>query len=109
MIQTDMEAPNSLGNAQTTKHRGIIDNAENIGYQVVAPVIFAIGLAGNIATLITLGNRTKFSGRLYTYLRALAISDLCCLIVLVAWTITGRFKVLLSEYNKETITSNLVV
>ena len=109
MIQIDMEAPNSLGNAQTTQHKGIIDNAENIGYQVVAPVIFAIGLAGNIATLITLGNRTKFSGRLYTYLRALAISDLCCLIVLVAWTITGRWKLVLREYNKETINSNPII
>ena len=109
MIQIDMEAPNILGNAQTTQHKGIIDKAENIGYQVVAPVIFAIGLTGNMATLVTLGNRTKFSGRLYTYLRALAISDLCCLIVLVAWTITGRCKYVLSEYNMEIIQSNAII
>ena len=63
----------------------IIHNANLIAYGIVAPVIFAIGLAGNLATLVTLANTTKFSGRIYTYIRALAISDLTCLIFCVIY------------------------
>ena len=63
----------------------IIDNANLVAYGVVAPVIFAIGLAGNLATLVTLANTTKFSGRIYTYIRALALSDLTCIIFCVIY------------------------
>lgn len=51
-----------------------------LGYTVVAPIIFAIGILGNAANLATLSNRKRFSGRLYVYLRALAVSDLVCIV-----------------------------
>ena len=57
----------------------IIELANIIGYKYIAPVIFAIGLLGNVANVIILRNRKKFSGRLYIYLRALAITDIICL------------------------------
>ena len=79
-----MEGTKLVSTETTEHHKEIIDNATFIGYGIVAPVIFAVGLAGNFATLVTLSNRTKFSGRIYTYLRALAISDLGCLILSIA-------------------------
>ena len=57
----------------------LIELANYYGYKYVAPVIFAIGLAGNVANMIILRNRKKFSGRLYIYLRALALTDILCL------------------------------
>ena len=57
----------------------LIELANYYGYKYVAPVIFAIGLAGNVANMIILRNRKKFSGRLYIYLRALALTDIMCL------------------------------
>ena len=81
---------NGLHNKETVQHESVIDDARQIGYGVVAPIIFTIGLAGNLATIVTLRNKKKFSGRLYTYLRALAISDVSCLIISVAMTV-NRF------------------
>ena len=69
----------------------IIENANIVAYGVVAPLIFAIGLAGNLATLVTLANTTKFSGRIYTYIRALALSDLTCIIFCVIAVSQSKF------------------
>ena len=57
----------------------LIELANYYGYKYVAPGIFAIGLAGNTANIIILRNQKKFKGRLYIYLRALAITDIVCL------------------------------
>ena len=57
----------------------LIERANYYGYKYVAPGIFAIGLAGNTANIIILRNQKKFKGRLYIYLRALAITDIICL------------------------------
>ena len=57
----------------------LIQLANYYGYKYVAPGIFAVGLAGNTANIIILRNQKKFKGRLYIYLRALAITDIVCL------------------------------
>jgi hypothetical protein len=44
-------------------------------YTYWAPVLYFLGLAGSIASLVTLQS-SKFSARIYVYLRALALSDL---------------------------------
>ena len=75
-----MKGSEFLTDMEPDKKNEIIDNANIIAYGVIAPLIVAIGLIGNLATLVTLANRTKFSGRIYTYIRALALSDLACLI-----------------------------
>ena len=43
-------------------------------YTYWAPVLYFLGLFGSIASLVTLQN-SKFSARIYVYLRALALSD----------------------------------
>ena len=100
-----MEETKHISNDETEHHKEIIDNATFIGYGVVAPVIFAVGLAGNLATLVTLSNRTKFSGRIYTYLRALAISDLGCLILSIIMVALGTYRYIFmyTKYTKITI------
>ena len=90
-----MAATKLVINEKTEDHKEIIDNATFIGYGVVAPVIFAVGLAGNLATLVTLSNRAKFSGRIYTYLRALAISDLGCLVLSIIMVALGMYTYIL--------------
>ena len=90
-----MEDTKNLCNEETEHHQKVIDNATFIGYGLVAPVIFAVGLTGNIATLVTLSNRTKFSGRIYTYLRALAMSDLGCLIFSIIMVSLGMYRYML--------------
>ena len=72
-IEPDMD------NCTCKSDQEIIELANSIGYKYIAPVIFALGLAGNLANIIILRNRKKFSGRLYIYLRALAITDIICL------------------------------
>ena len=47
-------------------------------YTYWAPVLYFLGLAGSVASLVTLQS-SKFSARIYVYLRALALSDLCFL------------------------------
>ena len=66
-------------NSTSMSDQEIIELANVIGYKYIAPVIFAIGLVGNVANVIILRNRKRFSGRLYIYLRALAITDIICL------------------------------
>ena len=43
-------------------------------YTYWAPMLYFLGLFGSIASLVTLQN-SKFSARIYVYLRALALSD----------------------------------
>ena len=62
--------------AENDKFARIIEEANRISYGVVSPIIITVGLAGNLATLVTLADTRKFSGRIYAYLRALAVSDL---------------------------------
>ena len=66
-------------NNSTMSDQEKIELANTIGYRYIAPVIFTIGLSGNVLILIILSNRKKFSSRIYTYLRALAITDIICL------------------------------
>ena len=68
----------------------MIEFANEIGYGYVAPIIFAIGLAGNVANVIVLKNKKKFSGRLYSYLRALAITDIICLCFAISFIVHLR-------------------
>ena len=44
-------------------------------YTYWAPGLYFLGLAGSVASLVTLQS-SKFSARIYVYLRALALSDL---------------------------------
>ena len=75
-----MEYNKFLTNRNNEENKAIIDNAEIVAYGLVAPIIFSIGLIGNLATLATLANTAKFSGRIYSYIRALALSDFACLV-----------------------------
>ena len=75
-----MEYNKFLTNKNNEENKVIIDNAEIVAYGLVAPIIFSIGLIGNLATLATLANTAKFSGRIYSYIRALALSDFACLV-----------------------------
>ena len=49
-----------------------------ITYLYFAPLLYTLGLAGSIASLVTLQS-SQFSARIYVYLRALALSDLAFL------------------------------
>ena len=69
--------PDTSNNTMTDQEK--IELANTIGYGYIAPAILAIGLSGNTLILIILSNRKKFSSRIYTYLRALAITDIVCL------------------------------
>ena len=66
-------------NSTCMSDQELIALANGIGYKYVAPVIFAIGLLGNVANIVVLQNTKRFSGRLYIYLRALALTDIICL------------------------------
>ena len=85
-----MEHNNLLTNKNTEENKEMINNAELIAYGLVAPIIFSIGIIGNLATLATLANTTKFSGRIYTYIRALALSDFSCLIFSVFYSALSK-------------------
>ena len=76
--------------AENEKFARIIEEANRISYGVVSPIIITVGLAGNLATLVTLADTRKFSGRIYAYLRALAVSDLICLIFSMTFVLTGK-------------------
>ena len=52
------------------------ENVQNAAYIYVAPVFYALGYIGCFANLITLSDK-QFSTRIYTYLRALSLADLC--------------------------------
>lgn len=54
-----------------------------IGYMYVAPTLITMGLVGSFASMATLSHR-KFSGRFFTYLKALALADICFLCFAVA-------------------------
>ena len=82
-----------LTEEESDRHKEIIDNANLFAYGVIAPIIVAIGLMGNLATLVTLANRAKFSGRIYTYIRTLALSDLACLISSIICVSFGKIYV----------------
>ena len=88
-----MEHNNFLTNGNNEENREIIYNAQIIAYGLVAPIIFGIGLIGNLATLATLANTAKFSGRIYTYIRALALSDFACLLFSVFHSALSKFYV----------------
>ena len=75
-------------NNSTMSDQEKIELANTIGYRYIAPVIFAIGLSGNILILIILSNRKKFSSRIYVYLRAYAITDFTCLCFAVSGVIS---------------------
>ena len=51
------------------------DEALIHAYTYWAPIFYALGLTGSIASLITLQS-SKFSARIYIYLKALALADL---------------------------------
>ena len=93
-----MEYNNFLTDGNKEENRVIINNAQMIAYGLVAPIIFSIGLIGNLATLATLSNTGKFSERIYTYIRALALSDFACLV----------FSVLFSALRKLNISQNQI-
>ena len=88
-----MEQNNLLTNNNTEENKELIKNAETIAYGLVAPIIFGIGIIGNLATLATLANTAKFSGRIYTYIRALALSDLSCLIFSVFYSALSKHNI----------------
>ena len=69
----------SDSNNNTMNDQEKIELANTIGYGYIAPTILAIGLSGNTLIIIILSNRKRFSSRIYTYLRALAITDIICL------------------------------
>ena len=69
----------SDSNNNTMNDQEKIELANTIGYGYIAPAILAIGLSGNTLIIIILSNRKRFSSRIYTYLRALAITDIVCL------------------------------
>ena len=84
-------ATNSIAtSAENEKLARIIEDANRISYGIVSPIIITVGLAGNLATLVTLADTRKFSGRIYAYLRALAVSDLICLIFSMTFVLTGK-------------------
>ena len=85
-----MATNNIATSAENEKFARIIEDANRISYGVVSPIIITVGLAGNLATLITLADTGKFSGRIYAYLRALAVSDLICLIFSMTFVLTGK-------------------
>ena len=85
-----MATNNIATSAENEKFARIIEEANRISYGVVSPIIITVGLAGNLATLVTLADTRKFSGRIYAYLRALAVSDLICLIFSMTFVLTGK-------------------
>ena len=84
--------------AENEKFAKIIEDANRISYGVVSPIIITVGLAGNLATLVTLADTRKFSGRIYAYLRALAVSDLICLIFSMTFVLTGKNILMIGIY-----------
>lgn len=50
-----------------------------VAYGIIAKVIVAVGIFGNILNLIVL-TRPKLKGVMYTYLLGLAVSNLCVLV-----------------------------
>ena len=96
-----------LSEDESDKHKEIIDSANSFAYGVIAPIIVAIGLMGNLATLVTLANRAKFSGRIYTYIRALALSDLACLISSIICVSFGKIYVCQLYYRFSPIMKDL--
>ena len=84
--------------AENEKFAKIIEDANRISYGIVSPIIITVGLAGNLATLVTLADRRKFSGRIYAYLRALAVSDLICLIFAMTFVLTGKTILMIEIY-----------
>ena len=93
--------------AENEKFARIIEDANRISYGVVSPIIITVGLAGNLATLVTLADTRKFSGRIYAYLRALAVSDLICLIFSMTFVLTGKnrltVKIFFQSFNDKNI------
>ena len=53
-------------------------------YTYVFPVFYTLGLIGCICNLTILSNK-KFSSRTFTYLRAIAFSDICYLCILIPY------------------------
>ena len=92
--------------AENEKFAKIIEDANRISYGMVSPIIITVGLAGNLATLVTLADRRKFSGRIYAYLRALAVSDLICLIFAMTFVLTGKNILMIEIYFHSVLTYN---
>ncbi|XP_059083889.1 probable G-protein coupled receptor B0563.6 [Tigriopus californicus] len=72
---TAFRVPNSKAEEDSL---AAIELAEQIGYVIFAPTIIAAGILGSLANLFIL-NDGKFSNRFYTYLKGLAVADLCFL------------------------------
>ena len=50
------------------------DNCLILAYTYFAPILYALGLTGSIASFVTLQS-SKFSARIYVYLKSLALAD----------------------------------
>ena len=60
-----------------------INKAQIYAYTHWAPLFYILGLVGSIASLITLQS-SKFSARIYIYLKSLALADLGFLIFAIS-------------------------
>ena len=58
----------------------VVKRAERIAYKHILPIFFSLGFIGSIFNLVTLFSNSKFTSRLYTYLKALSLYDICFLI-----------------------------
>ena len=51
-------------------------SSDSVWYTIIAPILYAMGITGHIANIVTLCANSKFSGHVYTYFKALSLSDL---------------------------------
>ena len=57
-------------------HTEVVNRAQKIAYKYIQPIFFSLGFLGSFFNLVTLFSNSKFTSRLYTYLKALSFYDL---------------------------------
>ena len=72
--------PEPLDDTTTTKEQqALIDLIHWLAYSVLANIFVAIGIVGNILSIVVL-SRPKLKGVMYVYLLGLAVTNLCVLV-----------------------------
>ncbi len=77
--QSTFSTPEFEGDSPDDDHNSDILTIHYIAYGIIAKIIVAVGIFGNILNLIVL-TRPKLKGVMYIYLLGLAVSNLCVLV-----------------------------
>ena len=77
---TDPGPPEPMTEIPITKEQQeLIDSIHYFAYSILANIFVAIGIVGNILSIVVL-SRPKLKGVMYVYLLGLAVTNLCVLV-----------------------------